>query len=329
MNDRVETQVQRCAELAEALRQRIGQRIVGARETIDTVLTGLFAGGHGLLEGVPGIGKTLLVRTLADAIQATFSRIQFTPDLMPADVTGTMVLVEGEGGRREFRFRHGPIFANVLLADEVNRATPKTQAAMLEAMEERQVTSDGQSRPLPTPFFVLATQNPLEMEGTYPLPEAQLDRFLFKVLVPVPSREELVEIVDLASRPPPERGAPVTTASEIGSLIALVRDVVLTADVRAVIARLVLATHPDGKEAPDSVRRYVRHGASPRGALAIALGLKARALMAGRPHAERSEIPALFLPALRHRLGLNFEAEAEGVTPDQILGDVLKAVPLR
>lgn len=318
-----EGQVERCAELAEALRRRLKERIVGAEEVIELVLTALFAGGHGLLEGVPGIGKTLLVRTLAEALDATFSRIQFTPDLMPADVTGTMVLYEGAEGSREFRFRPGPVFTNVLLADEVNRATPKTQAAMLEAMEERQVTVDGRARPLPDPFFVLATQNPLEMEGTYPLPEAQLDRFLYKVVVPVPSQEDLVEILDLSVRPAGEAKAPVTSAAEVAGLIALAREVILTKEVRALIARIVLATHPDQEHAPESVRRYVRHGASPRGALALALGLKAKALMAGRPHAERKDLPALLKPALRHRIGLNFEGEAEGLTPDQILNDIL------
>jgi len=325
----LERRVERCAEVTQALRARLGERIVGARDVIDLVLTALFAGGHGLLEGVPGIGKTLLVRTLADAIHARFMRIQFTPDLMPADVTGTMVLYENQEGGREFRFREGPIFANVLLADEVNRATPKTQAAMLEAMEERQVTSDGKSRPLPDPFFVLATQNPLEMEGTYPLPEAQLDRFLFKILVGTPSQEELVDIIDLSSQRPGPGGAPVTTGEEIAAFVSLTRDVVVTEEIRELIARLVLATHPARKGAPEKVRRFVRHGASPRGALAIALGLKARALMAGSPHAERSDLPALFKPALRHRLALNFEGEAEGLTTDQILDEVLAAIPLR
>ncbi|MEE8104745.1 MAG: AAA family ATPase [Planctomycetota bacterium] len=329
MTGTIEAQVDRCGEVAEKLRKRIGERIVGNPEVVNLVLTGLFAGGHGLLEGVPGIGKTLLVRTLAEALDASFQRIQFTPDLMPADVTGTTMLVESAEGKREFTFREGPIFTNILLADEINRATPKTQSAMLEAMEERQVTSDGKSRPLPAPFLVLATQNPLEMEGTYPLPEAQLDRFLYKIVVESPSHDDLVEIIERSSGSPIEASGPVTTAAEVRSLIGLARNIVLTAEIRSLIARLILATHPGNENAPDSVNRYVRHGASPRAALALALGLKAGALMNGRPHAERKDLPALFKPSLRHRIALNFEGEAEGLTSDSILDDVLHAIPLR
>jgi len=325
----MEEKVARCAGVAKAIADRLGERILGNEAVIDLVITSLFAGGHALLEGVPGIGKTRLVRSLAEALDAQFSRIQFTPDLMPADVSGTMMLFEDPKGGREFRFREGPVFCNILLADEINRATPKTQSAMLEAMEERQVTVDGKSRPLPAPFYTLATQNPLEMEGTYPLPEAQLDRFIFKILVTTPSQEVLADIIHLASRPETAAKDPVTTADEMRELIALVRDVVLTEDLRKKIAQLVLATHPDNKGAPDSVRRYVRHGASPRAALSIALGLKARALMQGRAHAERDDIKLLFKPALRHRIALNFEGEAEGLTPDKVLDEILSNISLR
>ncbi|MEM8883318.1 MAG: AAA family ATPase [Planctomycetota bacterium] len=325
----IEAKVERCREVADALRARLKERILGHDAVIDLTLTALFAGGHGLLEGVPGIGKTRLVRSLAEALDARFSRIQFTPDLMPADVTGTMMLHESAEGGREFRFREGPVFANVLLADEINRATPKTQAAMLEAMEERQVTVDGKSRPLPVPFFTLATQNPLEMEGTYPLPEAQLDRFLFKILVETPTQQELADIIHMAARTEAAASGPVAQADDLADMIVLVRDVVLTEDVRQKIAQLVLATHPSNDGAPESVRRYVRHGASPRAALAVALGLKARAIMNGRAHVERSDIPALFTPALRHRIALNFEGEAEGWTSDRVLAEVLETTGLR
>jgi MoxR-like ATPase len=319
----------RSKEMTAALRRRLAERIVGHGEAVDLVLTALLAGGHALLEGVPGIGKTLLVRTLSEALDATFHRIQFTPDLMPADVTGTTILHESPGGAREFRFRPGPIFANVVLADEINRATPKTQSAMLEAMEERQVTSGGETRPLPKPFLVLATQNPIEMEGTYPLPEAQLDRFLYKIDVGMPSQDELAEIVDRSTRAAPPKSPPLTSAAEVASLAELARGVVVTSEIRSLVARLVLATQPGNREAPESVRRFVRYGASPRGALAIALGIQARAVMAGRAHAERNDIPPLLKPSLRHRIALNFEGEAEGLTTDRILDDVSSAVPLR
>jgi MoxR-like ATPase len=308
----------------ESLRGALGRAVVGHAAPVEQVLTAFFAGGHVLLEGVPGLGKTLLVRTLAASVGLRFARLQCTPDLMPADVTGTGVVSE-EGGRREFVFRPGPVFTNLLLADEVNRATPKTQSALLEAMEERTVTAGGSTRALEAPFLVLATQNPLEMEGTFPLPEAQLDRFLFKVLLVPPPAAEILEIVDRttgAPAPAPER---VLDAPRVLALQRLVREVVLDGPARTEVARLVEATNPRAATAPAEVRRFVRWGASPRGAQALALGAKVRALGAGRAHASVEDVRSVARPALRHRLLLNFEGEAEGADVESILDRVLDA----
>ncbi len=306
------------------LRGALAVSIVGQEEVVDQVLTAFFAGGHVLLEGVPGLGKTLLVRTLARALGLRFSRVQCTPDLMPGDVTGTTVLVD-EGGRRAFSFRPGPVFTNLLLADEVNRATPKTQSALLEAMEEKSVTVGGETHRLEEPFHVLATQNPLEMEGTFPLPEAQLDRFLFKVLVRSPGGEDLLRIVDRTTG----AAAPVPGRMLDGALVVrlqrLVREVVLEGPGRTLVARIVEATAPGGPGAPASVTRFVRFGASPRGAQALALGAKVRALGAGRSHVAAEDVRAVARPALRHRLLLNFEGEAEGVSVESLLDEVLAA----
>jgi MoxR-like ATPase len=297
---------------------------VGQERVVEEVLTAFFAGGHVLLEGVPGLGKTLLVRSLAQSLGLRFARIQCTPDLMPADVTGTNVVSE-ENGRREFVFRPGPVFTNLLLADEVNRATPKTQSALLEAMEERAVTAGGRTHPIEGPFHVLATQNPLEMEGTFPLPEAQLDRFLFKVLVEPPGGEDLLRIVDRTTGAGAPAAPRVLDGARAAALQGIVREVVLDGPPRSLVARLVEATSPAGAAAPPSVRRFVRYGASPRGAQALALGAKVRALAAGRVHASAGDVRAVARPALRHRLLLNFEGEAEGVSVERILDDVLAA----
>jgi MoxR-like ATPase len=313
------------AERAAAIEREVGKVIVGQRELVRQTLTGLLANSHVLLEGVPGLGKTMLVRTIADVIDCSFSRIQFTPDLMPADITGTNILVE-EDGRRVFRFQPGPIFANAVLADEINRATPKTQSSLLEAMQEHQVTVARNRYPLEAPFFVLATQNPLEMEGTYPLPEAQLDRFLFKVMVPFPSEEDLIAIMDRTTGADSPVAGKVTNSGEIVEMQRLARAVPIAPHVTAYAVSLLAATHPDQARAPELVRDYVRYGGSPRGAQALVAAGKIYALLDGRFNVSIDDIRAVALPALRHRVILNFEGEAEGITPEAIVRSILDAV---
>jgi len=313
-------------EIAARIEAEVSKYIVGQREVIRHTLICLIAGGHVLLEGVPGLGKTMLVRTLAQVLDLEFARIQFTPDLMPADIVGTDILEEAEDGRRVFRFQAGPVFTNLLLADEINRATPKTQSALLEAMQERTVTVANHSYPLGPPFLVLATQNPIEMEGTYPLPEAQVDRFMFKVNIAYPSSQELVEILDRTTgRAEPELGV-VAGGATVLAMEALAREVPVASPVSAYAARLVIATHPAGDTAPELVRSYVRYGSSPRGAQALILGGKVTALLAGRYNVAFEDLRAVASAALRHRILLNFEGQAEGVSPDDVVAKVVKSV---
>ena len=319
-------QAERFRRLVAGLKAEVGRVIVGMDEVVENTLIALLVGGHVLLEGVPGLGKTLLVRTLSEALDLKFSRIQFTPDLMPADITGTMVLWEKPTGEREFEFQAGPVFANVVLADEINRATPKTQSALLEAMQEHSVTVSGKSRALDEPFLVFATQNPIEMEGTYPLPEAQLDRFLFKVKVDFPSLGELHEIMNRTTGQEVPHARKAASKEEILALTEVARQVSVAEHVQDFALRLVLATHPDQEGAPESVRRFVRYGASPRGGQALVLSGKVRALMDDRFNVSVEDLRASALPALRHRLLLNFEGRAEGADPDEMIGEAVERV---
>jgi MoxR-like ATPase len=312
-----------------ALRSEVEKVIVGHGEIIHGVLTAMFTGGHVLLEGAPGLGKTLLVKTLAESLDLSFARIQFTPDLMPADILGTNVMVENERGGKQFQFQHGPIFAHLLLADEVNRATPKTQSALLEGMQEHSVTVAGTSRSLPQPFFVLATQNPIEMEGTYPLPEAQLDRFVLKLRVRYPAFAELTSILDRTTESRPAAVQRVMDGQQVLEFRELIREVPIASHVRDFAARIVMATHPDSEIAPEIAKRYVRYGASPRGAQALVLGAKVRALTEGRYNVSTEDIRALALPALRHRVILNFAGESEGIDHDQLIEQVTVSAEAR
>ncbi len=306
------------------LRREIGKVIVGHLDILDDTLSALISGGHGLLEGVPGLGKTLMVRTLADALHLKFQRIQFTPDLMPADLIGTNVVLEGADGRKTFEFQPGPVFANVLLADEINRATPKTQSALLEAMQEHSVTVAGQTHRLTEPFFVMATQNPLEMEGTYPLPEAQLDRFFCKLLVKFPQLAEIETILDRTTEGASPRAEPVLSGERILEMSQLARMIPVATEVRRYGIAIVLATHPENELATDMTRRFVRYGASPRGAQAIILAAKIRAILDHRYHVAKDDLRAVAPAVLRHRLILNFEGQAEGVSTDAIIENVLE-----
>jgi MoxR-like ATPase len=320
-----EERVQAFAGAYEQLKREMQRVIVGHEEILEQVLVGLFAGGHVLLEGVPGLGKTLLVRTLSECLDLTFGRIQFTPDLMPADIVGTNIIVEDVQGRRHFQFQRGPVFAHVVLADEINRATPKTQSALLEGMQEGSVTVAGVGHRLPAPFLVLATQNPIEMEGTYPLPEAQLDRFLFKLKVRYPALEELNEIVDRTTRATELSVSRILSGEQVVAFRETVREVPIASHVRTFASLAVMATHPEWDGAPEISRKYLRYGASPRAAQALVLGGKVLALRAGRFNVSTEDVKAIAAAAMRHRIILNFEGEAEGVDEDRIIAEVLEA----
>jgi len=310
----------------DALRREIGKVVVGQEQVVDAMLTAMVSGGHLLLEGVPGVGKTLLVETLAKVLEVSFQRIQFTPDLMPADLIGTYVVMETPQGRRTFEFHKGPLFSHVILADQINRGTPKTQSALLEAMEGESISVSSETFQLPQPFFVMATQNPLEMEGTFPLPEPQLDRFFFKVLVEPPSVQQIEEILQRTTEGEPPGVMAVADGRRILQMRQIARRVPVAAELRHLAALLVAATHPGHQQAPQSVRQFVRYGSSPRGAQALVLAAKVRAVTEGRAEAWREDLRAVAHPALRHRLILNFEGQGEEIPSDLLIDHVLEAV---
>jgi MoxR-like ATPase len=325
--DSMQQQAEEFRSRYDSVFEQISRVIVGHEEIVHGVLTCLMVGGHCLLEGVPGLGKTLLVRTLAKTFDLDFNRIQFTPDLMPADILGTNMIVESAEGHRAFEFQRGPIFTQICLADEINRATPKTQSAMLETMQEGTVTASGTRFELKQPFFVLATQNPIEQEGTYPLPEAQLDRFFFKLVVGYSTREQLATIIDRTTRGITIEPEKVMDGAEIIRWQQLIREVILASHVQDYIVRLTLATHPDGEFALPVTNEYLRWGASPRGAQSLSLAAKVRALLEGRYNVSYEDVRRAYLPAMRHRVILNFEAEAEGITTDHVLLEILEKLP--
>ncbi len=321
-------------DIARQLEKELSTIVVGQERVIRELLLAVLSGGHVLLEGVPGLGKTLLVRTLADALSLKFARIQFTPDLMPADIVGTTIVSEqsdsatGSGSKRVFSFQPGPIFANIVLADEVNRATPKTQSALLEGMQERTVSVGDATRPLPKPFFVLATQNPLEMEGTYALPEAQLDRFLLKIMVNFPRASDLLRIIDTTVGTLSLQASKVASGEQLPHMIETARAVPVATHIKEYAVSLLLATHPDQEDAPEQVRKYVRYGASPRGLQALIMTAKVRALLEGRYNVSQEDIQAVAFSALRHRIILNFDGLADGITPESLIETIVKEVEI-
>ena len=323
----IETELKQARESISRLKTEIKRLIVGYDEVIDQIIIGLLSGGHILLEGVPGIGKTLLVKTLSQALGLGFARIQFTPDLMPADITGTNIIIEDTNGKKRFQFQPGPVFNNIILADEINRATPKTQSALLEAMQELTVTAGGVKHQIEAPFTVLATQNPIEMEGTYPLPEAQLDRFLFKVVMLQPGLTELKEIINRTTTEKSTTISSLINREQILKYQSLARQIPITAHLVEYVGKLVLATQPDKEYSADLVKKYVRYGASPRAAQAIVLGAKASALMQGRLNVAQDDILKMLLPVLRHRIIMNIEGEASNISTTDIIEEIIKQTP--